>query len=91
MRIDNRLDERADYYLQKVRGKRYNPYMNTGKILHLDGDRKYSEKAYAYYKKLGLNAVVRNIPENRQPYVVTALLNRHNPDILIITRPRHNF
>ena len=31
----------------------------TGKILHLDGDRKYSQKSYAYYKKLGLNAQTR--------------------------------
>ena len=57
----------------------------TGKILHLDGDKKYSEKSYNYYKKLGLNAVVRNIPEYRQPKVVYRLLEMHNPDILVIT------
>ena len=57
----------------------------TGKILHLDGDRKYSQKSYAYYKKLGLNAVVKNIPEYRQPKVVYNLLEIYNPDILVIT------
>ncbi len=57
----------------------------TGKILHLDGDRRYSEKSDRYYKKLGLNAIVRNIAENRQALVVNNLLKRHNPDILIIT------
>ena len=57
----------------------------TGKILHLDGDRKYSEKSYRYYKKLGLNAVVKNIPEYRQPKVVYNLLEIYNPDILVIT------
>ena len=30
----------------------------SGKILHLDGDKKYSEKAYNYYRKTGLNAIV---------------------------------
>ena len=57
----------------------------TGKILHLDGDRKYSEKSYNFYNKLGLNAIVKNIPEYRQSQAVTGLLNRYNPDILVIT------
>ena len=57
----------------------------TGKILHLDGDRKYSEKSYRYYRKLGLNAIVKYIPEYRQPRVVYQLLESYNPDILVIT------
>ncbi len=57
----------------------------TGKILHLDGDKRYSDKSNKYYKKLQLNAIVRNVPENRQEYVVMDLLNRYNPDILVIT------
>lgn len=57
----------------------------TGKILHLDGDKKYSEKSARYYNKMGLNAVVRNIAENKQARVIIPLLNKFNPDILIIT------
>lgn len=57
----------------------------TGKILHLDGDKKYSQKSYYYYKKIGLNAIVKNIPEYRQPKVVYNLLKTYNPDILVIT------
>ena len=57
----------------------------TGKILHLDGDRKYSEKSYIYYKKIGLNAIVKNIPEYKQPRVVYNLLEAYRPDILVIT------
>ena len=56
-----------------------------GKILHLDGDRKYSEKSARYYNKMGLNAIVKNIAENRQSKVVVPLLKKYNPDILIIT------
>ena len=63
-----------------VTGKIY-----TGKILHLDGDKKYSEKSARYYNKMGLNAIVKNIAENRQSKVVVPLLNKYNPDILIIT------
>lgn len=57
----------------------------TGKILHLDGDKKYSEKSAKYYNKIGLNAVVKNIAENRQANIVIPLLNKYHPDILIIT------
>ena len=57
----------------------------NGTILHLDGDKRYSEKSIKYYKKLGLNAIVRNIPEYKQPKVVKQLLGKYNPDILVIT------
>ncbi len=57
----------------------------TGKILHLDGDRKYSEKSFRYYQKMGLTAIVKNIPEYKQPQIVYNLLAYYNPDILIVT------
>ena len=39
-------------------------------ILHLDGDKRYTQKSEKYYKKLGLRAIVRNVPEYRQPQVI---------------------
>lgn len=57
----------------------------SGKILHLDGDKKYSEKAYNYYRKTGLNAIVKNIPESKQPQMVYYLLEVYKPDILVVT------
>lgn len=57
-----------------------------GRILHLDGDKKYSYKACKFYKSIGLsNVIVKNIAENRQPQVIINLLNRYNPDILVVT------
>ena len=61
--------------------------IHTGRILHLDGDKKYSQKSIMYYKKMGLNAIVRNVPEYKQPKVVYRLLTIYNPDIVVITRP----
>ena len=58
---------------------------HTGKILHLDGDKRYSDKALKQYRKLGLNAVVKNIIESRQPQIVIPLLQKYQPDILVIT------
>ena len=58
---------------------------NTGKILHLDGDKRYSEKTLKYYKKIGVNAIVKNISESKQPQFVVPLLQKYQPDILVIT------
>lgn len=65
--------------------KRSSKIIYTGKILHLDGDRRYSEKSKMFYNKMGLKAIVRNVPENRQAGVVVNLLERYKPDILVIT------
>lgn len=55
-------------------------------ILHLDGDKRYTQKSARYYKKLGLRAIVKNIPENRQPQVIGSLIIKYDPDIVVITR-----
>ena len=90
-RKENKLNERID---KKTEDYRFNflednQYLRerliTGKILHLDGDKRYSQKSYNYYKKMGLNAIVKNIPEYKQPRVVYKLLKIYQPDILIIT------
>ncbi len=87
-RIRERINNKNEYYkigTIETNEKRLNQKIVTGKILHLDGDRRYSQKSYNYYKKLGLNAVVKNIPEYKQPRVIYQLLKMYNPDILIIT------
>ena len=77
------IEKRSDTILS-----RYNSFTNKipkAKILHLDGDRRYSEKSARVYSKFKLNAIVKNIKENRQPHEIRNLLNRYNPDIVIIT------
>ena len=72
--------------IENIEHSRRKEIIYTGKILHLDGDKKYAEKSIMYYKKMGLNAIVRNIPEYKQPKVVYRLLTIYNPDIVVITR-----
>ena len=88
-RADKRLAEMREYKKEKIykniNDKRIVDKLLTGKILHLDGDKKYSEKSFRYYKKLGLNVIVKNIPEYKQPKVVYQLLKIYRPDILVIT------
>lgn len=70
---------------EKYRKENRNCIMQKGIILHLDGDRRYCIKSSRCYKKMGLNAIVRNISENRQAIYVRSLLEKYTPDILVIT------
>lgn len=87
IKINNRLKNRNESSKIEIlkEDKRIREKIITGKILHLDGDKRYSQKSYNYYKKLELNAIVKNIPEYKQPKLVYRLLEIYNPDILIIT------
>lgn len=71
--IENKIEKRSEELLY------------TGRVLHLDGDKKYSDKSDKYYKMVGINAIVKNIPENKQPILIKGLLNKYSPDILVIT------
>lgn len=88
-KCEKELVNKINSRIKKEKSKNENrrkEIIHTGKILHLDGDKKYSEKSIMYYNKMGLNAIVKNIPENRQSKVVYRLLTIYNPDILVITR-----
>ena len=65
--------------------KRSDKIIYTGRILHLDGDKRYSEKSNMYYKKMGLTAIVKNISESKQVVMANELISRYNPDIVVIT------
>lgn len=82
--LENKIKQHINKY-NNVNRNNLRTY-KTGKILHLDGDLRYSQKSVRYYKNLGINAIVKNINESRQPLVVRNLLERYKPDILVITR-----
>ena len=91
--LEKKIDERIIKKIESEKIQRENrrkEIVYTGRILHLDVDKRYSEKSMMYYKKMGLNAVVRNILENKQPKAVYRLLQIYNPDILVITRSRRD-
>ena len=78
--IENKIISHLNKYTTRLK-KTY----GYGKILHLDGDSRYSQKSLRYYRAMGLNAVVKNVAETKQPFVVKNLLTKFKPDILIIT------
>ncbi len=81
---EKNIEDRILAHLSKYT-KRFKKFHSFGKVLHLDGDSRYSQKSVRYYRNIGINAIVKNISETRQPFVVKSLLNKYNPDILIIT------
>lgn len=56
-----------------------------GKVLHLDGDRSYLKKCLAVYKELKVPAFGYHFPEAEFPAQVLPLLEKHRPDILVLT------
>lgn len=81
--VEKRIKTREE--LLKNNDVREKTIIHTGRILHIDGDKKYSEKSNIYYKKVGLNAIVKNIPERKQPAFVGSLVRKYRPEILVIT------
>lgn len=78
--LEQNMKRKIELYKQEENERIY-----TGRILHLDGDRRYSQKSIKYYKDLSLNAIVKNISEYKQSIYIRKLLIRYKPDILVIT------
>ena len=62
-----------------------NVYGIPGKVLQIDGDKEYLKICLDVYTELGIPAVGVAIPEANQYKEVRALLEKYNPDILVIT------
>ena len=87
-KFEDNINSKANILIDKYKRRensRKDFIRNNAVILHLDGDKRYAEKSSRVYEKFKLKAIVKNIRENRQPYEIVNLLNKYNPDILIIT------
>jgi len=62
-----------------------NVYGMPGKVLQIDGDKEYLKICLDVYTELGIPAVGVAIPEANQYKEIINLLEKHNPDILVIT------
>lgn len=60
-------------------------YGIPGKVLQIDGDKEYLKICLDVYSQLGIPAVGVAIPEANQYKEIKNLLEKHNPDILVIT------
>ncbi len=56
-----------------------------GKVLHLDGDKKYLSMCEQKYKELNIRADCYYFKEEEMRFKVGELLNKHKPQILVLT------
>lgn len=56
-----------------------------GKILHLDGDKKYLEMCLKKYQELDVRAIGQFVKEEDMGCIVRHQLEKHQPDLLVIT------
>ena len=79
------MKEKEKKYYRQTNSNGSNTYGRPGKVLHLDGDSEYLKICLEVYAKLGIPAVGKSISEDSQYKEIRALLEEHNPDILVIT------
>ncbi|MBE3588267.1 MAG: sporulation peptidase YabG [Thermoanaerobacteraceae bacterium] len=56
-----------------------------GSVLHIDGDGDYLDLCLTTYRQLGIPAAGYQIDEEKQPERVMELLQKHRPDMLVLT------
>lgn len=74
-------------YLQKIYQSKIRVTKNylLGKILHIDGDKKYLDKCIRLYKEVGVFAYGVTVKENEMASVAQKLIIELAPDIVILT------
>ena len=77
-------EEKMNRAVQKLQSNP-NIYGIPGKVLQIDGDKEYLKICLDVYTQLGIPAVGVAISEPNQYKEVRALLEKHNPDILVVT------
>ena len=56
-----------------------------GRVLHVDGEEHYLNQCLALYGNLNVPVIGLHIPEPEQPKKIRSVLEKYNPDILVIT------
>ncbi|MBO8138148.1 MAG: sporulation peptidase YabG [Desulfotomaculum sp.] len=65
--------------------KKIEAFDKPGSVLHLDGDEDYLNLCMTSYKQMGVPAHGYHVPEHEQHKVVVQYLEKHRPDILVLT------
>ena len=78
-------DKINENYEVRTTGKNTEIKYVSGKILHIDGDKRLLNKCLNLYKRFGVYAVGVYLDEKEIENNVISLIKEHQPDILIIT------
>ena len=58
---------------------------HTGQSAHIDGEEHYLKQCLTLYRNLSVPVIGLQIPEAEQPRKIREVLEKHRPDILVIT------
>lgn len=77
--------ERKNRLKRAVRGEEIESFERIGSLLHIDGDPEYLELCLGVYRQLRIPCQGYHIQEENQAQDLMQLLNKHNPDMLVLT------
>lgn len=84
--IDDENKKTKDYFLSLSNTTyRNNKSYLLGRVLHIDGDKKYLDKCIELYKTIGVYANGVEIDEENMASHIQDLILKLNPDIIVIT------
>ena len=85
--IERDLEDNKEFLdrIKECRLERDDYFYLPGKILHLDGDSEYLNRCLKYYKDINIMAQGVVIDEDNMPLKIMELLEKYNPNILVIT------
>lgn len=86
--VMNKIEEAVQTIMKKradeQKGK-HPSFQKTGTVLHIDGDAFYLNLCLRYYERLDIPAIGEHVSEVDQPKKIKYLLEKYNPDILVLT------
>ncbi|MDF2556792.1 MAG: yabG [Bacillales bacterium] len=80
-----KIKQKKEYELTEGFREENDFFHIPGRVVHLDGDRKYLEKCLLLYKKMRVPVVGIHCHEKEMPNQVGKLIDQYRPDILVIT------
>ena len=84
-RVFSRRQEDHQRSVMRNTGDTIESFDVPGKVLHIDGDKDYLDLCMTTYKQLNIPAHGYNVDEERQAIKIIGLLEKHNPDIVVLT------
>ncbi|KRQ87783.1 Sporulation-specific protease YabG [Caloramator mitchellensis] len=81
------LSRKSPFHGKRFEGKEkeFSQGGRSGRVLHIDGDEEYMNICLKGYKQLGINVIVKYVPEVQQSDIILQLLKEYKPDILVLT------
>lgn len=79
------MKEKRDYEATEGYLNEASYFQLPAKVLHVDGDPSYLRKCIQLYQRIGLQVHGVHLPETEMPYQIRDLLEKIQPDIMVIT------